>query len=207
MHLNKLFKILLSVLTSPSLLGNPGAIQIPRVVHHELEVVVPINAHAHIVVVLNPLFNIDLAVTTARVVVLVVLLESVEELGQDIVFCFLSRLHVGVHLCVVDLTDVVHVEDAGLVFVHDCERLLGYVCAELIHFATDAAKELVVVDRAGTVTIEDGEETFCVLFLEADTEVVAGLHELGNVEVMAAIIVSDLELLSKTHNAAGTALS
>ena len=54
---------------APALLGDLVTLQVPGIVHHELEVVVSVNAHGDVVVVLDPLIDGDSAVTGVLLVV------------------------------------------------------------------------------------------------------------------------------------------
>jgi len=113
----KLFKIVWclenkSELASPAFLGDSGVVQVPCRVHHQLEVLVIVNGHGHVVVVFNPLIIGDLAVSGSLVVQGVVHLECVQEFQEDVVFCLLASLHIRVHLSIVGLLDVIKVQHA-----------------------------------------------------------------------------------------------
>ena len=193
-----------SVLLAPALFGDLVTFQIPCIVHHEFEVVVSVNAHGHIVVVFDPLSLGDASVTLVLNVVGVVLLEGVKELEEDLILGLLAGLDIGVKLSVVFLLDVLQVEDARLVSVHDGERLHGVSFPEFVHLATHTTQELLVVDGATVISIKDLEEAHGVLLIEANTEVVDGFFELFSFERLAVIIISDLELTSESLDTTGS---
>lgn len=139
---------MISVLSTPAFLRDSVTLKIPGIVHHKFEVIVAINAHRNVVVVLDPFCLADASVLDVFLIVAVVLLEGVQELEQDLVLGPLSRLNIRVHLAVVLLADVVDVEDARLVAIHDGERFHGHALTELVHLSAHAAEELFVVDGA-----------------------------------------------------------
>ena len=190
-----------SDLCAPCFLGDSVVLQVPCVVHHQLEVVVAVDAHRHVVVVLDPLARGDGTVLGVLRVVRVVLLEGVDELVEDLVLRLLSRLDIWVHLGVVSLTDVVDLKLAAIVNVHDLERLHAHALAEVVHGAADTSQELVVVDGAGAVAIEDLEELGALGGLQTDTEIVDGLLEFLHAEVTRAIVVRNLKGTTEAHDA------
>ena len=196
-----------SELATPALLGDSIALEVPGVVHHELEVVVSVDGHGDVVVVLEPLVDGDTVVTDVFLVVGVMGLEGVDELVENLVLGLLSGLDIGVHLSVVSLSDVVDINDFRAVLVHDLEGLASEVSSELVHLTTDTSEELFVVDGTIVGSVEDLEELLRVGGVEANTEVVDTLLELINVERSGAVIISNLELTAKTHDTAGTTSS
>ena len=80
-----IFIFLDSHLTSPGFLSCGFTIQIPRVGHHQLKVVVVVDARRNVLVVLKPLVLIDATITRFRVTMLdsVGLLKCIKELIQD----------------------------------------------------------------------------------------------------------------------------
>ena len=136
----------ISVLAAPALLGNSGVVKVPRVVHHELEVGIIVDRHGNVVVVLEPLLKSDRTVTSISMTlhVGVVILERVKELSEDLVLGLLAGLNVGMSLGVVALTNVIDVELARFVDVHNLVDLGGDVLTEWVHRAADGAEELIV---------------------------------------------------------------
>lgn len=102
--------LIFSDLATPSLCGNFVVLEIPSVVHHQLEVVVTVDAHRDVVVVLDPLALGDRAVAGIFCAVTVVLFEGVDELVEDLVLSLLACFDVWVHLGVVALADVINIE-------------------------------------------------------------------------------------------------
>lgn len=149
--------------SGPALRGDSIALEVPGLVHHEFEVVVAVDAHGHVIVVLSPLLNRDLAVLGVLHSVRVVLLESVEELVQDFVLCLLTRDNIWVLLGVVSLANVVDVDGAGSVLVHDLKGLYGEALSELVHLATHATEELLVVNGTIIRSIKYAEKALAVL--------------------------------------------
>jgi hypothetical protein len=72
-----------SVLAGPSLFGNSLAIQVPGVVHHELEISIIIDGHRDIVVVFTPFFRSDVSISSVFVALHVTegIFEGIKELG------------------------------------------------------------------------------------------------------------------------------
>jgi len=51
-----------SKFASPAFLGDSGVVKVPCLVHHELKVLVIVNAHTDVVVVFNPFIKCDLSI-------------------------------------------------------------------------------------------------------------------------------------------------
>jgi hypothetical protein len=135
-----------SYLTTPCLLCDFVVFEVPGLVHHELEVVVTVNAHGDVVVVFKPLVERDFTVLNIFSFVSMVLLKGVQEFVQNLIFSLFACLNIGVHLSVVSLTDIVNVEDARLIGIHDLEGLLAETFSELVHLSTNSTEEFLVVD-------------------------------------------------------------
>jgi len=188
--------------------GDSVVVEVPSVVHHELEVVVTVDAHGNVVVVLAPLRGIDISVFLVLSFLhsAVVLLEGVKEFHEDLIFSLVTSDDAGVFLGVVSLSDVVDVEDAGAVLVEDSKSFHGEVSSELVHFTSDSTKELLVVDGAITISIEDIEKSLAVGFSEADTEIVEGLHALFAGQSSGSVVISDSESSADSLDSAGATL-
>lgn len=102
--------LIFSDLATPSLCGDSVVLEIPSVVHHQLEVVVTVDAHRDVVVVLNPFALGDLAVAGVLRAFTVVLLKGVDELVEDLVLSLLACFNIWVHLGVVALANVINIE-------------------------------------------------------------------------------------------------
>lgn len=130
--------------TSPGLLSVYVVdVHVPGVGHHQFKVFVVVNAAGHVVVVFNPFMGsycTVLGITTIVVHALaVVLLKGVEELEENFVFSPLSRNDIRVLGRVVNASDVVNVDCAGLVFIHNSKGLHGDPFAEIVHLTNNAS--------------------------------------------------------------------
>ena len=102
--------------------------------------------------------NFDCFVGTSNI--LVVHLESVQKFEQDLVLCFLSLNDVGVLFSIVSSPDIADIKNSAAVFVHNFEGFHCNCSSEIIHFASDSEKELLIVNRTTLVIVEDFEESF-----------------------------------------------
>ena len=192
-----------------ALLGHSLAVEVPGVVHHQSEVLVVVDAHGHVVIVLKPLVHGDFAVSGVLVALHVaeVVLESVQELVQDFILRLLSGLDVWMLLGVVGLSDVIDVELAGLVSVHDGESLLGNGLSLGVHLSSDGSEELVIRDLSAAVSVEDFESSEDLLVVETDSEITHGLLEFLGIKTLAAVVISNLELLADTCDSSSSSSS
>lgn len=138
---------------------------VPSVANHKFKIRVIVNAHRNIVVVLNPLFSSDSSISCFCVVYL----EGIEELKEDFVFSSLSRDNIGMLLRIINSFNVIEIDVAVIVSVHDVESLHGQVGSKLVHLTTDCSKELIVVDSAGAISVHDSEQSslIFVVYLKA----------------------------------------
>jgi len=134
-------------------------------------------------------------------------LKSVQEFHQDFVFSFLTSFNIWVHLGIVCLFDVVNVEDTTLVFVHNGEGLFAEVNSELIHFSSNSSQEFFVVNGARSISIKDVEEATSIFVFKTNSEVSTGFLEFICVQILRVVIISNLELFSKTNKSSGSSAS
>jgi hypothetical protein len=134
----------------------------------------------------------------------VMLLKGIEEFHQDIILGLFAGFYVGVEFGIVGLPNVVDVEDTTSVLIHNVECFLGEANSERIHLTADTAKEFFVVNAAATIAIEDLEEALGILLRDLNSEVSHGLLEFIKIEISRTIIVSNFELLAKSHNSTCT---
>lgn len=124
-----LFFGVLSFFVGPTFLelfiGVGIAFQVPRVVHHETEVIIVVDRYRDVLVVLNELLEVNLPVGRIAVPYVVVSLECLEELDKDLVGCLLAADYVWVLVGLVLVTDVIDVEDSITVIVDFLESLLN----------------------------------------------------------------------------------
>lgn len=192
---------------TPALLGDSVSLEIPGIVHHEFEVVVPVNAHGHVIVVLDPFVNRNTTVLLVFLVIRVVCLESVQKLVQNLILGLLASLHIRVHLRVVPLTNVINFQHARPVAIHSLESHLGKIYAELVHASANSSQEFIVVNSARTISVKDAKELFRLFGSEANAEIMDCLLKLVHAEVSRAIIICDLELTSETHDTSASSCS
>ena len=91
------------------------------------------------VVVFNPLRNRHTSVAFVGCNVAVMLLESVEELKENLVLCLLACLYLGMLFRVVYAADVRDVDRTTSVFVHDFKGFQGNISPEVVHFTAHAS--------------------------------------------------------------------
>ena len=194
--------VVCSYFTAPSLLGDLVALKVPGAVHHGLEVVISIDGHGDIVVVLEPLWHRDLSVSGVGLTshVAEVVLESVEELSEDLLLSLLSSLHIWMLLGVVSLSDIVDINLARAVRVHHLVSFLSDSSSSGVHLTSDASKELIVGDLTISISVEYFESGDNLWVRKTDSEIVHGLLELLLVKRLRVVIVSNLEFLADTHD-------
>jgi hypothetical protein len=144
----------------------------------------------------------------------VVDLKGVQELHQDVVFGLLAGLDVGVLLGVVFgyrsqkfilfTSDFLEGNGATVVSVELAEGLLDELDSKGSHGASDRSQELVVIDVAVLVCIEDAEKSLDVLLTVVQSEVVDCLGELRQVQILAVVVVDDLEESGEADYTSGT---
>lgn len=194
----------LRIFVAPSLLvGAVTVVDLPRVVHHELEVLVVVDGSRDVVVVLFELLLGHDVVGRVVVAQVVVRFECLKELKQDLLLGLLAREHVRVCLSRVDALDVVDVDPPVAVLVQLSEGLRHQSLAAGVHGSAELAEELVVVDGAGAVDIEVGVECADLRVGEAEHVVLHGLGELVEVQRSAVVVVHNAELLPEPDDAAG----
>ena len=198
----------ISVLAGPSLLGDFLTVEVPGVVHHELEVSVIIDGHGDVIVVLNPLLHGNVTISSIGVTLHVseVVLEGVEELSENLILGLLALLDIRVLLGIVSLSDVINVELTRLVNVHDVVDLLADVLSEGVHLTTDGSEELVIRDLTRAISVEDVVDLAALSIVHTDSEVMHGFDELSLVESLGSVIIGNLELSADRGNTSGSSL-
>lgn len=131
-------------------------------------------------------------------------LKSLEELVENLLLSLLARHDVWVLAGTVDAADVVDVEHAGAVFVHNTESLKDNLLAGRVHGSTDVGKEFVVIDEAGSVVVHMGEERLQLTLREAEHVVRHSLCEFKLVKGHGVVVVHNTELLAETDDASST---
>jgi hypothetical protein len=132
-----------SVSASPSLLGDSVSLEVPGVVHHELKVVITLDAAGNVVVVFLPL---GLSYTSIAAILAVITVsggvvdfEGVEELEENVIFSLFTTNDIGVLVGEVDSSDVIEVNSSRLILVHNVEGLHGNGGTELVHLTDNSS--------------------------------------------------------------------
>ena len=123
------------------------AVQVPRVSNHELEVVVLVNAGAHVLVVVDELLKCHLVVTVLSI-------PLGHELRQDIITAHLASLVLGVLGHVIRCRNVIQFDQTAMVSVQLVICELDESQSSLVHIATDAPEELIIGDFTVVVFVE-----------------------------------------------------
>jgi len=113
-------------------------------------VLIIVNAGGYSCVVLIPLLSIYSSISVCVV-------EVSEELHEDLVLSHLAALNLGVHVRVINATEVVHVNIPVAITVELKEGFVNHGLATSIGAASNANEELVEVNDAVTVLIEVSE--------------------------------------------------
>lgn len=135
-----------------------------------------------------------------------VVLKSVEELSKNFILSLLTGLHLRVHLGIVRLTDIVDVELARSVDVHNLVDLLDDVLTEGVHFTADGTQELIVRDRTRAISIEEVIDLSSLLIGHTNTEVMHSLDELSLIELARSVVIGDFEFPTDGSNTTSTSL-
>ena len=98
--------------------------QVPRVIHHQSEVVFVVDARRYVLVVLGELFKVDTTIVLRTLPHVVVRLKCLQEFDQHRLFGALTLDDVWVFVRLVSVFDVVDVQVARIVLVDGLEGLL-----------------------------------------------------------------------------------
>lgn len=83
-----------------------------------------------------------------------------------------------------DLADIFNIDDAASVAVKHPERFLDKSSSTLTELSPDRHEELIDIQNAVSIRIEEAKEQRDVLFINAHFEVAASLRELINADVL-----------------------
>jgi len=194
-----------SIVASPALLGDTGAVKVPGAVHHELEVVVAVDACRDVVVIF---FEFSLCHDVVGGVVVSHVVSSfkgLEEFLKDLLLSLLASKYVGMFARVVDTANVVDVDEATLILVENSESLGNDGLAVGVHWTADGADEFVVFNEAASIVVKEAKQTANLALAEAKHVVLHGLVEFILVKGHGVVVVHDSELLSQSDNSTGTA--
>ena len=103
--------------------------------------------------------------------------------------------------CIVDVLDVVNIQEATAVLVNLSEGLLNECLPEVVKLSPDSIEELIDVEGAISVGVEDVEEHRHVLVTDAHLEVSTRLGELRQRDALAVVVVHDEEQLLQANDA------
>ena len=160
--------------------------QMPRVSNHELEVVVLVNAGAHVLVVVNELLKCHL-------VVAVLSIPLGHKFGEDIVTAHLTSLELRVLADIVSLSDVVKVDESAAIPVKFSVCQFYKANTALVHFSADASQELIVANSAIVVLVEVFENALKFRGAKGVTVFAETPHELVAVHLAVTIVVHSAE--------------
>ena len=104
------------------------------------------------------------------------LLKGIEELIENILFCFLSHLNIWVILGVVASFQVLDIDLAVAISIESLKGYCHYVFSSLVHLSDNGSKELIIVDLSVTITVENSENLVNFLLILSDSVI---LHSLS----------------------------
>jgi len=154
-------------------------------------VVVIVNASGNGGVVIVPFGSSDLSVV-------VFVTEARKVFCEHFLTGHLSADHLGVEAAVKDGGQVCGSDATASVMVELCESSRDDFHAALVGHATDANKELVVVDKAVFVGVEALDKNLTFALADGDSEVLDAPVELLLVELAVSIIVNNAECTAHT---------
>lgn len=163
-----------------------AASELPRVLHHDLEVVIAVDRTADSLVVFAELFEGDDAVRFLRV-------PLDHEFLEDLIWGLLSLLNLGVFAGVVDLGDVLKSDSTVLVDVKFVVRSSDPDLASVVNLTFEGTEELVVTDRAVTVAIEMRDEVLSLLEGEVEAVVDETPTEVLDIKLAVTVIIHSLK--------------
>ena len=185
-----------SVECRPAFLGDTRVVQVPSVVHHQLEVGIIINRHRNRVVVFDPLVWGYAAILWVILMDPMMHIKSVEELNQNLVFSFLACDDIWVLLSVVDAFDVRDVEHTGAVFIHDLKGSHAEILSKLVHLTADPVQELVIINLTIAVLIKNIAESHHLFLVKVHSLIMKCFYHLLLVQGVITIVVSNLKCAS-----------
>lgn len=186
-----------------SLLGDSRSIEVPDFVHHELEVIVTVDAHGNLVVVHDPLLGGDHAGGLGSTFVGVAV-KSVEEVEEDLILRLITLLNLGMFLGVVGVSDVIDIDHTVSVLVHNGEGFHGEVLTVFVHLSDDGVEVLFVINRAILILIHGREEGVSIDLVEVDLKISNDIDEFSLVDSAGPILVSNSERATDVVNATST---
>ena len=174
-----------------------AAIQVPRVPDHKLKVVVFVHARAHVLVVVDEFVEGDLVVAAVRV-------PLCHELREDVILAHLSRLELGVLGHVIRRGDVVQFDEAAVIAVQLLVGKAHKAKSALVHFAANAAQELIIAHLTVIIFVEVLEDALELRGAKGVTVLTETPHELVAVHLAVTIVVHAAEDDAEATDAVST---
>ena len=120
---------------------------VPCVTNHELEVVVRVDAGAHVLVVVLELFNRHDLITLVG-------LPHGHEVRKNFITSLASTLEIRVETDIVCNADIFNGDLAGTILIKDTIGLMNHIKTTLVKLPTDGAQKLIKGQHAILVSIE-----------------------------------------------------
>jgi|LauGreDrversion4_2_1035121.scaffolds.fasta_scaffold138703_1 hypothetical protein len=112
------------------------------------------------------------------------LLKSVKEFIENVLFSFLSASHVGVLSCIVNTLQILNIDDATAITVEFCESEQNRRFPAVIHFSNDRSQEIIIVDCSTAITVEESKNSLNLTLFCGDSVVLHGLCKLSEVKCL-----------------------
>ena len=170
-----------------------------RVADHQLEVVVGVDAGAHVFVVVLELFDRDNLVTLVR-------LPDSHEVGEDLIGCLAAALEVWMETDIVGDSDVVNRHLARAILVKDAVGLMDHIKTTLVKRAANGAQKLVKGQLAILVSIEVLDDLSNFNLREVHAVVAHGILEFNGAKTAVTVSVHGAEHGSETSKSIGASL-
>ena len=130
--------------------------------------------------------------------------EGFQELLEDLLLSFLSSLDIWMSVSCVNSADIIDVNEATTVFVHDSESLGNNSLTVLVHWSTNSSEELVILDKTTSVIVHVSEKSLDLTLGESEHIVGHGLRKFKFIERHRMIIIHNPELLCKSNDSTGS---
>jgi hypothetical protein len=130
--------------------------------------------------------------------------KRLKELAKHLVFSLLAGFHIWMMLGIVALSDIVDVQLAWTILVHQLEgsHCQGLSCC--VHPSSDWSQEFIVTNLTWAVSVEDLEGLLALLWRQVHPEIRHCLFKLICIKSSWSVVVGYLELLADTLDSSGT---
>ena len=119
-------------------------------------------------------------------------LESVQELLQDLILSLLACLDIRVESGAVESLQIIDGDATRPVSVELVEGLFNKLLPVVVDGSSDSQKELVIIQAAILVLVEEVEDLLDVTVSNVDLEVADRLPELTDIERSGVVVIEDL---------------